>query len=725
MNANRTITTSLQGIMNEARLDNRPDAADSTPRAVEGALHASAGWLGKLKQPHVWVLLGILALAAFLRFYKIDAQSLWYDEGNSARIAERSLQLIVEGAAGDIHPPLYYIVLKYWRAVFGEGEAALRSLSALAGVLTVGFAYLIGRDLFSRRVGLIAAFLLAVAPFAVYYGQEARMYALLALCAAASTWALFKVQSSTFEVSRKAHLVLWMLYVVATAAGLWTQYAYPFVMVAQGVCVLLMVIAEWRMQNVPVGGNRIIPDSRFPIRHLVAYALANALAILLYAVWVPIAIRQVLGWRVDAPAYELGPALLDAYRTLVTGFTLPLEQAALPLIVFTVFMLIGLFTRIHAPGTENQDGPPSAIAYHPSSIVNRICLLVLAFMPLALLFVFGLYRDAYLKFLLVCVLPMCVLAARGMDVMSRWAASLMRGSTHHYLSSNARTTISNLKSALLPLTFALLLLPSLNNLYNNPAYARDDYRGIQRAIAENARPDDAVIFIAPNQWEVYTYYQKDDRNLYPVKYKPATYDEAAQQLGQIAANHDRLFVLYFAERDADPEGWYEGWLAGNAYKAHEQWAGDIRWAVYSSGKAEWPPAQTINAQFSDAITLTQAKMRDDLVSAGDVLPFELTWQASEPIDKRYKVFIHIGLPDAPPLAQNDSEPAAGFMPTSSWVVGQAVTDRRGVWITPMKTGDTLGVFVGMYDPNTGERLPITVNGQPAGDRLQIGTITIK
>jgi hypothetical protein len=350
---------------------------------------------------------------------------------------------------------------------------------------------------------------------------------------------------------------------------------------------------------------------------------------------------------------------------------------------------------------------------------------VLAFLPLVLLFVFGLYRDAYLKFLLVCVLPMCVLAARGMDVMSRWAASLMRGSTHHYLSSNARATISNLKSALLPLTFALLLLPSLNNLYNNPAYARDDYRGIQRAIAENARPDDAVIFIAPNQWEVYTYYQKDDRNLYPVKYKPATYDEAAQQLGQIAANHDRLFVLYFAERDADPEGWYEGWLAGNAYKAHEQWAGDIRWAVYSSGKAEWPPAQTINAQFSDAITLTQAKMRDDLVSAGDVLPFELTWQASEPIDKRYKVFIHIGLPDAPPLAQNDSEPAAGFMPTSSWVVGQAVTDRRGVWITPMKTGDTLGVFVGMYDPNTGERLPITLNGQPAGDRLQIGTITIK
>ena len=177
MNANRTIIPSPKGTLNEARLDNRPDTDDSTPRAVEGVSHSSADWLGKFKQPHVWVLLGILVLAALLRFYKIDAQSLWYDEGNSARIAERSLQLIVEGAAGAIHPPLYYIVLKYWRALFGEGEAALRSFSALCGVLTVWFAYLIGRDLFRRRVGLIAAFLLAVAPFAVYYGQEARMYA--------------------------------------------------------------------------------------------------------------------------------------------------------------------------------------------------------------------------------------------------------------------------------------------------------------------------------------------------------------------------------------------------------------------------------------------------------------------------------------------------------------------------------------------------------------------
>ena len=67
------------------------------------------------------ILVAILLLATALRFYRIDAQSFWNDEGNSARIAERSVDLIIAGAAGDIHPPLYYLALQAWRSVFGDG----------------------------------------------------------------------------------------------------------------------------------------------------------------------------------------------------------------------------------------------------------------------------------------------------------------------------------------------------------------------------------------------------------------------------------------------------------------------------------------------------------------------------------------------------------------------------------------------------------------------------
>jgi uncharacterized membrane protein len=137
------------------------------------------------------MLLIVILIGFALRIYKLDAQSFWYDEGNSARIAERSLQLIVEGAAGDIHPPLYYLVLHYWRSVFGEGMAALRLLSVLCGVLLVWVTYQVGKAAFNERTGVVAAVLLSFSPFAVYYSQEARMYVLLALEAAVSTWTLF------------------------------------------------------------------------------------------------------------------------------------------------------------------------------------------------------------------------------------------------------------------------------------------------------------------------------------------------------------------------------------------------------------------------------------------------------------------------------------------------------------------------------------------------------
>ena len=79
-------------------------------------------------------MVALLLLAAALRFHRLGAQSFWNDEGNSARLSERSLQLIVEGTASDVHPPLYYLLLRGWRELAGESEFGLRSLSAFAGI---------------------------------------------------------------------------------------------------------------------------------------------------------------------------------------------------------------------------------------------------------------------------------------------------------------------------------------------------------------------------------------------------------------------------------------------------------------------------------------------------------------------------------------------------------------------------------------------------------------
>ena len=98
-------------------------------------------WLG---------LLALLLLAVGTRFYGLDLQSLWNDEGTSVALAQRSLSTIAEQAAQDIHPPLYYFLLHGWIKLAGTSEAAVRSLSALLGVLVVLGTWALARTILDR-----------------------------------------------------------------------------------------------------------------------------------------------------------------------------------------------------------------------------------------------------------------------------------------------------------------------------------------------------------------------------------------------------------------------------------------------------------------------------------------------------------------------------------------------------------------------------------------------
>ena len=625
----------------------------------------------------------ILLLAAGLRFHRIDAQSLWYDEGNSARIAERSIQLILEGAAGDIHPPLYYLVLSLWRGVFGAGETALRGLSAVSGIGLVGLAWWLGRRLFGIRAGLAAAALLAVSPFAVYYSQEARMYALLAVWAAlASAWIV------TLALPGKQ--VRWpgaALYALATAADLYTHYAYPFVMIAQAVALGLAWAAAVALRQAQGPSDALIRQPRA----LLAWALANAAAIALFAPWLPIAVRQIVGWSVAPQDYVLGPAVLDALRWVVAGRTLSLPEAALPLFAFAALAALGLAA-----------GPAEA---------RRRALIPLALLaaPFVLLFIFKLYRESYLKFLLVCALPLAVLAGRSVAVLSTRIG--IRADRLPWTRPAAFVGSLCLVSA--------TLFGSLNNLYTNPAYARDDYRGIARHVLSDLRPGDRVWFSGPNQWEVYTYYDPDPARAFPVPYRPASDAAADAALTPAAAGASRIYALFYGEREADPESRYERWLAGHAFKAREEWVGNIRLATYTVNRSM--ALASSGAAWQTGISLASARADLSEVRRGDIIPLVLSWMASSAPASNLSVFVHLGPADGPPVAQNDGAPGAGFRPTSSWRPGEVIIDQRGVLITPATPPGRYSLFVGLYDPATGQRLKL-ISG---ADRLALGEVLVR
>lgn len=140
-------------------------------------------------------LVAILLLALVLRLINLGSRNLWYDEAFAVLYAEKNFSAMlhgtitqVEGAAADVHPLFFYSILHAWMRAVGQSAVAVRALSALVGVATVAMAYLLARRLFDRRAGLATAAIVAIAPFHVYYSQEARMYALLGFSAITMTY---------------------------------------------------------------------------------------------------------------------------------------------------------------------------------------------------------------------------------------------------------------------------------------------------------------------------------------------------------------------------------------------------------------------------------------------------------------------------------------------------------------------------------------------------------
>jgi 4-amino-4-deoxy-L-arabinose transferase-like glycosyltransferase len=130
----------------------------------------------------LWAWLGlILTLASVLRLAQLGGQGLWSDECLTANWAGLPWGQIGAAVQADNNAPLFFYLEKLSLALFGNGEAALRLLPALVGIVTVGLIYWVGRTLLSARAGLLAAFLLAISPMHVYYSREGRNYVLLGL----------------------------------------------------------------------------------------------------------------------------------------------------------------------------------------------------------------------------------------------------------------------------------------------------------------------------------------------------------------------------------------------------------------------------------------------------------------------------------------------------------------------------------------------------------------
>ena len=186
------------------------------------------------------LLLPILLLALALRIPKIG-RSLWLDEVYSVTVRGSMNVYGIVTTSADPHPPLYYLFLKLWMTVFGRSEIAVRSLSLLFGIGSVGAVYLLAGELYDRRTGLVAALLMAISTFQIQYSQTARMYTMLVFFATLSLYFYVRTLGNHNLDNRFG-------YAITTLLMLSTHVYGSFVLLAQllHLCARLVASADVR-----------------------------------------------------------------------------------------------------------------------------------------------------------------------------------------------------------------------------------------------------------------------------------------------------------------------------------------------------------------------------------------------------------------------------------------------------------------------------------------------
>ncbi|MGB7049988.1 MAG: glycosyltransferase family 39 protein [Acidimicrobiales bacterium] len=172
-------------------------------------------------------------------------RGLWLDEAISVSEARMPyLAMIHRLATSDVHPPLYFSILWLSGRLIGFGDFAVRVPSIIFGVLLIPLVYLLGKEAYDRKTGAVAAVIVSVAPYVLWYSQEARMYELLMVFGVICLWAQLRIL-------HHGGWYPWVLYTLASIAMVCTQYFGIWQLLTQQLIFIGVIVFRWRRDQKP------------------------------------------------------------------------------------------------------------------------------------------------------------------------------------------------------------------------------------------------------------------------------------------------------------------------------------------------------------------------------------------------------------------------------------------------------------------------------------------
>jgi hypothetical protein len=272
-------------------------------------------------------------------------------------------------------------------------------------------------------------------------------------------------------------------------------------------------------------------------------------------------------------------------------------------------------------------------------------------------------------------------------------------------------------------------------------YDLGDYQALARRLTTLAQETDAILLVPPEQVEAVgqTYEGRSTPYLLPQQV-PLEAEDTARVLEEIVSSHPTVFAIFRQEQEVDPDRLVEGWLNRHAFRGPTEWYGALRMVMFGApsagvGDSLEDPGEMdhpLGVELGGQITLLGYTLAEDSVESGRMVRLTLFWQAHEPVPERYAVFAHVLNEEGQLVAQQDGEPLGGSRPTNTWSEGDLIADRVGIPIPPEVPRGSYRLVVGMYRPDSGERLSVqdeegrAVGSSPGGgDSITLGTIWVE
>ncbi|MCS6938672.1 MAG: DUF2723 domain-containing protein [Roseiflexus sp.] len=684
-------------------------------------------------------------LAFGLRLYRLDAQSLWLDEGSAwvEVTGKRWLTLFAELFSPNAGYPLYHLLLKAWVLVAGDSEWALRFPSVLAGALAVLALMAAACELrnSSERAdegyapaaaGLIAAF----SPYALWYAQDAKVYSLLILASALLIWTLLQALRS--DTPRT-----WSLFAVA---ALISVFVHRLALLSLAGAALVITLHLWRRGSGVVRWRAIA----WAIGAL-ALSVAGVAGVILATRDERISSERSAVGMLEGIWFTFAHFSLNRWPDELEGYLgLPALIWLLPFGVLTVWGVALLLRDARA-------------GHSGASVVLGLFLAPLALFAivhtLAPVYEARYAASAFPAWLLILTYP---LLARHGDID---ASRPLQGSV-------TRPVAATLIVVSLAACVATLVQPEKGLFSGAPV--KEQWREAVAALAARVHPDDLVLVHPHYVMPMYAYYAPrvtPDPLPQPVTFPVFAEGDTCgivnptrQQMlecirrrfepffNQQATGKKRALLLIAPDhaRTVDPPPLSVdrfGWVGLRFQYPQRTWpCGGVELVgvllmcqsfpetFNPGGPGTIPqPDQALEAVFGGELRLrgVTLALHGGAARAGGALPVALYWEAVAPPSRDYRMFLHLCRDcETPPVANDDGPPLGGYAPaglTTTWRVGDPVHDERALRLPrdlpPGRYTLLLGVYSGDGAPDT--RLPITTSASTLPEnRLVVGTVDV-